>query len=315
MRTTANHMQKGTTIVPAEATDIQFGGWLRILPPLVRRYGFLARWDRPVGIWLLLWPSLWGLLLAHKGHPPVWQALVFCGGAIAMRGAGCTVNDILDRRFDASVARTAQRPLPAGTVSVPAAWAWLMLQLLAAALFLLSLPPTAWFWGFAAMPLVLLYPLMKRITWWPQVWLGLVFNWGLWLGLSCAVVTHETLLAGMCLYCGALCWTVGYDTIYSTQDAADDAVIGVRSTARLFGRHVATAVAYFYGAAVFFWATGMAYAFVSPWAAVWAVPAGVFLTCQYYMWSSGSLSARKAFVNNTRVGAAVALGLALGYVF
>lgn len=306
--TPANH----STALAATASDMRADGWLRFLPQSLRACALLSRWDRPVGIWLLLWPALWGLLLGHNGQPPLLYIVIFIVGAVAMRGAGCTINDLLDRGLDGAVARTASRPLPAGLISVRGAWLWLAVQMLLAAVLLFALPPAVWMWGLAAVPLVLLYPLMKCITWWPQLWLGITFNWGLWLGLASGDATHG---AGLWFYIGAIVWTVGYDTIYATQDADDDALIGVRSTARLFGVHVRAAVAICYVLALSCWVMGVVQPQLSAYAAIGFILAAGLLAWQFKIWSADPISARKAFISNIRVGAAVALMLWLGYAF
>lgn len=301
--------------VSKSPTDIKADGWVRHLPQPLLACALLSRWDRPVGIWLLLWPALWGLQMAHGGTPP-WQLVVlFVVGAIVMRGAGCTINDILDRKLDAAVDRTAARPLPAGLISVRAAWFWFWVQLVVAAALLPLLPQAVFVWALGALPLIVLYPLMKRITWWPQAWLGLTFNWGLWLGVATGATEHVASVAPLCFYIGALLWTIGYDTIYATQDMADDALVGVRSTARLFGPHARFAVAALYTTAMACWVLGAIIAGLS-WGAVFGcAAAAVLMIAQFKIWASGPLGARLAFKNNVWVGAAVALALLLGYAF
>lgn len=247
-------MQPVNHIAPLSATPTD----IKLRHPLVSRlpqwflpFALISRWDRPVGVWLMLLPALWGLVLASSALPHWSYLLLFFIGAWAMRGAGCTINDILDRKLDAQVARTALRPLAAGTVSPKAAWVWLAVQLLIALIILFRLPPMAQILGWAAVPLVLLYPLMKRITWWPQMWLGLTFNWGFWIGAAVHTMPHT--LNYFLFYIGAIFWTVGYDTIYAVQDRADDSAIGVKSTARLFGRYTRQIVYAFYGAALGLW--------------------------------------------------------------
>jgi 4-hydroxybenzoate polyprenyltransferase len=228
----------------SQPADALRGSWTSRAPGWARPYLQLARYDRPVGFWLLGLPCLIGLALArtHTGFQPgdTTLAALFMIGAIAMRGAGCTYNDILDRDIDARVARTALRPIPAGLVSLRSAWIWLGLQLLVGLAVLAMLPSFAQLVALAALPLVILYPLMKRITWWPQAWLGLTFNWGV---LVAAAASEGAIgPAAALLYLGLALWTLGYDTIYAIQDREDDALIGVRSTARRFGKRVRTAV-------------------------------------------------------------------------
>ncbi|HKY94099.1 MAG TPA: 4-hydroxybenzoate octaprenyltransferase [Kiloniellales bacterium] len=216
--------------------------WLfRLAPAGARPYLELARLDRPIGTWLLLLPGWWALSLAPQvaaleGSPwPDWRLLLlFAVGAFVMRGAGCTFNDIVDRDFDGRVARTALRPLPSGRVSLNQALAFLAAQLLVGLGILLLLPPLAIWLGTASLALVFTYPFMKRITYWPQAFLGLTFNWGALLGWAAAA--EDLHWRAVALYLGGLCWTLVYDTIYAHQDREDDALIGVKSTALRFGR-------------------------------------------------------------------------------
>jgi len=216
-------------------TDINRQHWsLRYLPPWARPYGRLSRWDRPIGIWLLVFPCWWSLTL---GLAPQWGRLVgwmalFALGALAMRGAGCTWNDIVDRKIDAQVERTRTRPLPAGEVTLRNALIWTVLQSLVAAAVLFKLNKFAGGVALASLVLVAIYPTMKRLTSWPQVVLGLAFNWGALVGF--AAVTGELSWATVAIYIGGVAWTMVYDTIYAMQDQRDDAVIGVKSTARRF---------------------------------------------------------------------------------
>jgi len=219
-------------------TDIRRQHWTqRLLPPGWRPYARLARWDRPIGIWLLLFPCWWSLAMAWDGMRAslpdlAVQFVLFAIGAIAMRGAGCTWNDILDRDFDAKVERTRMRPLPAGEISVRAAMIFLVAQSLIGLAILLSFPLFAIVVGAASLLVVAIYPLMKRLTDWPQVVLGFAFNWGALLGW--AVLRGEIGWPAVALYAGGIAWTLVYDTIYAMQDQRDDAIVGVRSTARRF---------------------------------------------------------------------------------
>lgn len=234
--------------IPPVPADAARGTWVNRAPTAIRPYLQLSRFDRPAGFWLLGLPCLIGLALARvdAGFVPgdAWLATLFATGAIAMRGAGCTYNDILDRRIDALVARTARRPLPAGAVSLKQAWAWLLVQCGIGLLVLLGLPRFAQYVALGSLPLVALYPLMKRITWWPQVWLGLTFNWGALV--AAAAVRGGFTPADFALYAALIVWTLGYDTIYAIQDREDDALIGVKSTARRFGARLKPAVATIY---------------------------------------------------------------------
>ncbi|WP_424990278.1 4-hydroxybenzoate octaprenyltransferase [Fluviibacterium sp. S390] len=219
--------------------DAVRGNWVdHRAPDWARSYLRLSRADRPVGTWLLLLPCWWGVLLsAASGAGLGWHGLwimLGCGlGAWLMRGAGCTWNDITDREFDAAVTRTRSRPIPSGQVSVRGAVAWMGLQALLAFAILLSFNLNAILLGVASLALVAIYPFAKRFTWWPQVFLGLAFNWGALL----AWTAHDGRLGwpAVLLYLSGLVWTLFYDTIYAHQDKEDDALIGVKSTARLFG--------------------------------------------------------------------------------
>lgn len=217
----------------AAVVDQQLG-WVVRLPPRLRDLALLARWDRPIGTWLLLLPCWWGQALA-PGPPDLWLALLFAVGAIAMRGAGCTLNDLMDRELDRRVARTRNRPLAAGRLGTAEALAFAAAQSLVGLAVLVQLPPFAILVGLASVPLVLVYPLTKRVTWWPQAVLGITFNWGVLVGYAAA--TGRLDAAAMLLYLAGSAWTLGYDTIYAHQDKADDRRIGVRSTALLFGAH------------------------------------------------------------------------------
>jgi 4-hydroxybenzoate polyprenyltransferase len=229
---------------PTSNSDIPRGGWMEAVPPPLRPYLRLMRLDRPIGTWLLLLPGWWSLALAGFGVPDVRLLGLFLLGAAVMRGAGCTYNDIVDRDVDAKVARTATRPLPSGAVKLWAAWAFLALQLAAGLWVLLQFNRTAILVGAASLLLVAAYPFMKRLTHWPQAWLGLTFNWGALLGWAAATGTVER--PALLLYVGGLFWTLGYDTIYAHQDREDDALIGVKSSALALGKRTKPAVAAFY---------------------------------------------------------------------
>jgi len=204
------------------------------LPPFLRPFARLARLDKPIGTWLLLLPGWWAITLAGFGVPEKELMVLFLLGAVVMRGAGCTYNDIIDRDLDAKVSRTATRPLPAGEVSLRAAWIFLGVQLALGLAILLQLKTNAIFVGAASLLLVFSYPFMKRITYWPQAWLGLTFNWGVLLGWT---ATRGTLdMAALPLYAAGFFWTLGYDTIYAHQDREDDALVGVKSSALALGR-------------------------------------------------------------------------------
>ena len=234
----------------SQTADAVDGHWVyRRAPAVLRPWLKLARADRPVGTWLLLWPCWWSVALGAAGWPNPLLLALFALGSLVMRGAGCTYNDIVDRNFDARVERTALRPLPAGEVSLLGAWIFLGLQCLAGLCVLLVLqfffsPYSIWF-GFGALALVAIYPFMKRITFWPQAWLGLTFNWGALMAFLAA--TGGPGWPAFALYCGAIFWTLGYDTIYAHQDREDDALIGVKSTAIKLGDASPAWITGFYG--------------------------------------------------------------------
>lgn len=220
----------------------------RYAPAFAEPYLKLARLDRPIGTWLLLWPCWWSIALAADGWPDLWLMVLFGIGAVVMRGAGCTYNDIVDRDIDGLVERTRLRPIPSGAVSLKQAFVFLGFQLLVGLAILLSLSPTAIALGFASVVLIAIYPWMKRITYWPQIVLGLVFNWGALMGY--AAVRDGLSLAPVLLYLGGIGWTIGYDTIYAHQDKEDDALIGVKSSALKLGAATGTWLWGFYGAMV-----------------------------------------------------------------
>lgn len=230
MTDTSNHDQP--------VKDALKGHWVdTMLPALMRPYARLMRLERPAGWWLLLLPCWWSLILAQislgGGLPNLWYALLFLLGAIVMRGAGCTLNDIVDRDFDAKVDRTALRPIPSGQVSVRAAMIFLAFLCLVGLVVLLQFNWFTVFIATASLAIVAVYPFMKRITYWPQAVLGLAFNWGALVGWS--AVTSGLAWPAVILYLGGLFWTLAYDTIYAHQDKDDDLMIGVKSTALRFG--------------------------------------------------------------------------------
>ena len=234
------------------ASDIPRGGWVdRALPRAARPYARLARFDRSIGSWLLLFPCWWAIAFATP-TPVSWEFLrlfaLFGIGAVVMRGAGCTYNDICDREFDAQVARTRDRPLPAGEVTVVQAALFMAVLLAGGFAVLISFNHYAVWVGIASLALVFTYPLMKRVTFWPQFFLGLAFNWGALLGW--AAVRGEITLAPLLLYVGGIAWTLGYDTIYAHQDKVDDAIIGIKSSARRLGEKTRPALWLFYGTAI-----------------------------------------------------------------
>jgi 4-hydroxybenzoate polyprenyltransferase len=221
----------------------------RLLPVRFIGYAQLARLDRPIGTWLLFLPCFWGLAMAsaqYHSYPPIGMIALFAFGALVMRGAGCTVNDIADRDIDAQVARTAQRPLPSGRVRLTQAIRFLIMQLLLGLLVLVQFNMLTVMLGIASLALVAIYPFMKRITYWPQFFLGLTFNWGALMGYS--AVAGELSPAAWALYGAGIFWTLGYDTIYAHQDREDDALLGVKSSALRLGQATGRALIVFYAA-------------------------------------------------------------------
>jgi 4-hydroxybenzoate polyprenyltransferase len=242
-----------TDIVP----DSERRGLIGALPARLRPFASLMRLDRPIGIWLLYWPCAWGVALA--GVRGRWDLFLWLAlGAFAMRSAGCVYNDIVDRHLDRNVERTRLRPLASGRVSLRAAWTLTILLCLVGLFVLLQLELTALYVALGSIALVAAYPFMKRITWWPQAWLGLVFSWGALVGWPAA--TGELGVPAMWLYVGTVAWVIGYDTLYAIQDIEDDALVGVKSSARRLGDQAALGVGIFYGLAVLLWG-----------AAVWSV--------------------------------------------
>lgn len=241
-----------TPIVP----DTEHRGLVRLLPAGARPYALLARLDRPIGWWLLFWPCAWGVALSGMPRASWWLYLWLLIGSVAMRGAGCVYNDIVDRDLDARVERTRARPLPSGQVRVRQAWLWLAALVAIGFAVWLAIPPRAELYALATLPVIALYPFMKRITWWPQAFLGLVFGSGAVVGFAAAdpALFHpERVPAMWLLYLGAILWVVGYDTIYALQDVEDDALVGVRSSARRMGRHVRAGVGLLYLGALAAW--------------------------------------------------------------
>jgi 4-hydroxybenzoate polyprenyltransferase len=295
---------------PVIVPDSEARGLLALLPRAVGPYVQLMRLDRPIGAWLLFWPCAWSVALAGGLSRNPWLILWFGLGAIVMRSAGCVYNDMVDRELDAKVARTASRPLASGRISLAAAWGLMgmlggagfvvLLQLnrIAAAVALLSLAPVA------------AYPFMKRITWWPQAWLGIVFSWGALVGWA-AVAGWISPIAVL-LYAGSIAWVVGYDTIYALQDREDDALVGVHSSARRLGDHARIGVALFYLIALLLW--GIAFWAVRPqWLALLALlPAAAQLLRQIVRLDpSSSDNALMVFRSNRTTGLLVFLACAV----
>ncbi|MGD9768487.1 MAG: 4-hydroxybenzoate octaprenyltransferase [Pseudolabrys sp.] len=228
------------------------GNWVDSLAPAATRpYLRLSRLDRPIGSWLLLMPCWWSAgiaALAAGQRVDLWLVVLFFVGAFAMRGAGCTWNDLVDRDLDGSVERTRSRPIPSGQVSVTQAYLWLIAQALVGLVVLLQFNSFAIVCGIASLAVVAVYPFMKRVTYWPQIGLGLAFSWGALQGWACVFGRLDA--PALILYAGSISWVIAYDTIYAHQDREDDALIGIKSTALLFGETTRQMLAVFYSAAV-----------------------------------------------------------------
>ena len=237
--------------------DSERRGLIGALPPRLRPFASLMRLDRPIGSWLLYWPCAWSVALAGVGAR--WELFLwFALGAFAARSAGCVYNDIVDRKLDASVERTRLRPLASGRVSLRSAWLLIALLGLIGLIVLLQLNRAAALVAVASIVPVAIYPFMKRVTWWPQAWLGLVFSWGALVGWP--AVTGELDWPPLFLWLGSIAWVVGYDTLYAIQDKEDDALVGVRSSALRLGERAPVGIAMFYLVALLLWA-----------AAIWSV--------------------------------------------
>ncbi|MGU3400204.1 4-hydroxybenzoate octaprenyltransferase [Brucellaceae bacterium D45D] len=323
-------MQQPNTSSPIQSRDARgrvkdapSGHWVyRVLPPFLWPFAQLARWDRPIGWQLLLWPCLWSAaLVAGAGAKPgdnvwpvlpsLWHMLLFFIGAVAMRGAGCTYNDLADQDIDDKVDRTRSRPLPSGQITRKQAKIFLVLQALVGLGVLLQFNAFSIWLGIASLIVVAIYPFMKRITNWPQLVLGLAFSWGALMGW--AAVRGSLDLAPVLLYIGAILWTIGYDTIYAHQDKEDDALVGVRSTARLFGRHTKKALFVCYGGMIGFFAAAFAVAEVPMPALAGLLAAGAHLYRQINVLDiDNPEQCLKLFKSNNVVGWLVFLGLVFG---
>ncbi len=257
--------------------DSERRGLIGALPPPLRPYASLMRLDRPIGTWLLYWPCAWSVALS--GVDGRWGLFLwFALGAFATRSAGCVYNDIVDRRLDAQVERTRLRPLASGRVSVASASALIAILLAIALVVLFQLSLAAQIVSLASIAPVAAYPFMKRITWWPQAWLGLVFSWGALAGWP--AVTGSLGWPAVLLWFGSIAWVVGYDTLYAIQDIEDDAIVGVKSSARRLGGKAALGVGIFYTLAVVFWAAAI-WSVRADWLALVAlVPAALHLANQ-----------------------------------
>ncbi|HET6183735.1 MAG TPA: 4-hydroxybenzoate octaprenyltransferase [Acetobacteraceae bacterium] len=295
-------------------TDIVADGWVACLPRAARPYALLARLDRPIGVWLLFLPGLWGILLARPGAArAAWLASLFAVGSVVMRAAGCVVNDLWDRDIDGKVARTANRPLASGMLSPWQALAFLAVLLLAGLAILLQLPPLAVALGVASLVLVGTYPLAKRVTWWPQLVMGFTFGFGAPLGYAAAAERIDWAWAA--LYAASVFWDLGFDTIYAHQDREDDALAGVKSTARLFGERTRPFLAVCYALCV----AALAAAGLAAGLARWFLPCLV-LPAAMLGWQVARLDIHdpagclRLFRFNRETGLAIAAALLAGWV-
>ena len=301
----------------APLPDAHAQNWVdRFAPSRLRPWLKLGRFDRPAGTWLLLLPG-WqavSLAAAERGHWPDWKLLLlFAIGATVMRAAGCAYNDIVDRDLDAKVARTAGRPIPSGQISVKQAWAFLVACSLIGLAVLLTMNLLAIGLGVLSLGLVAVYPFMKRITWWPQAWLGLTFNWGAPLGYAAAagMLGWPALL----LYASGMFWTLGYDTIYAVQDLEDDALAGVKSTARRLGAGAPRAIAGFYAVcALLTLATGVLAGLGPLFYVFWLASAAQFAWQARKLRLDDPALALRLFKSNRDAGLLLAIGFALGAV-
>lgn len=293
-------------------TDIAASGWTARLPARWRPYILLARLDRPIGAWLLLLPSLWSILLARAPTgKTLWLITLFGVGAVLMRAAGCIVNDFWDRELDRHVSRTAGRPLASGTIGLRKAGLFLAGLLAASLVILVQLDPLAQMLGAASLVLVVLYPLAKRVTWWPQFVLGITFGWGAPMGYAAAAGRLDA--AASVLYTASIFWILGYDTIYAHQDYDDDALLGLKSTARLFGEQSVPFVAVCYLLMMALLGCSGWLARLSTWYFAALLIPGALLGCQVVRLDiHNPRRCLDLFKANREVGVAVALAILLG---
>jgi 4-hydroxybenzoate polyprenyltransferase len=315
-----------STDTQGRVMDAPSGHWVyRLLPRRVWPYAQLARWDRPIGWQLLFWPCAWSILLAATASPDryqsynswpllVWYLILFFIGAVAMRGAGCTWNDFLDRDIDAKVERTKSRPLPSKQVTSKQALVFIVIQSLIGLAVLLNFNWFTIVLGASSLIIVALYPLMKRITNWPQLVLGLAFSWGALVGWASFMDSID--LPALLLYAGTVLWVIGYDTIYAHQDKEDDALVGVRSTARLFGDKTRYWLIGLYGAALMLFTAAFAVAAVPMPALAGLLAAASHMTRQIRTLDIDDPDqCLRLFKSNTVVGLLIFLGLAFGAVW
>lgn len=305
-----------TSLSPADAAA---KNWVdRYAPEWAKPYLRLMRADRPIGTWLLLLPCWQGMALAAAGGSSaalsLFYAMLFAVGAFAMRGAGCAYNDIVDRDIDAKVARTALRPIPAGQISVRKAWIFLIGLCIIGLFVLLQFNPYTIRLGLASIGLVAAYPFMKRVTWWPQAWLGLTFNWGALMGY--AAIAGKLSVAAVFLYLSGVAWTLGYDTIYAHQDKEDDALIGVKSSARALGSRTVGALKLFYAFTIALAAAaGLAAGHSGAYIAFLAAPSAHFLWQIRSVDINNPANCLKVFKSNREAGLLILATLLLAAAF
>lgn len=310
MQTSPNHAT-GTV------ADAQRGNWVdAVAPEWLKPYARLARWDRPIGFWLLFWPCAFSLAMAAVAAPERgfdwWALILMFLGAVLMRGAGCTFNDIVDTDIDMKVARTRSRPIPSGATTRFKAVLFLLAQALLGLLILLQFNGFTVLLGVASLVLVAIYPFMKRVTWWPQLFLGLAFSWGALMGWASQFGSLD--VAPVVLYLASILWVIGYDTVYALQDVEDDALIGVRSTARLFGRRARAIVGLFYAGAWLLWVAAAVVA-----GAGWAFLMAALAPAAILAWQLATLrptdpeNALARFKSNHWAGLALTLALLIQY--
>jgi 4-hydroxybenzoate polyprenyltransferase len=307
-------MLTGRVTAMAAHTDIIADGWVARLPTGWRPYVLLARLDRPIGAWLLFLPGMWGILLARPTPAEALRLIVLFGiGAVVMRSAGCVVNDLWDRDIDRKVARTAGRPLAAGALRPRQALLFLVVLLVLGLAILLQLNMLSWALGAGSLVLVGLYPLAKRVTWWPQLMMGFTFGFGAPLGYVAGAGRIDTAWAA--LYGAAILWDLGFDTIYAHQDREDDALVGIGSTARLFGERTAPFLAACYGGTIALLALAGYLAGLSPWSYLaLVVPAGLLLRQVVALDIDDPALCLRLFRANREVGLAVGAAILLGWL-
>ena len=297
-------------------TDIATDGWLSRVPKSLQPYCIIARLDRPIGWWLLLLPSWWAILIHHNNLFETLRLMgLFMIGAILMRAAGCIINDLWDRDIDRKVSRTSLRPLAVGTMSTRSAFIYLTFILSFSLIILLQLPLRAWIMGILSFPLIICYPLAKRITGWPQIVLGFVFSWGILLG-SVSASNNWPDESIFWIYAGTVCWIIGYDTIYAIQDKNDDKKLNIGSAALSFGPNLILGITTLYGTAIFLWSIGLWLKFEID---LWIL--GIIGAIMHLVWQIKNLkmveenTALKIFKSNRDCGLIITFGLLIQIIF